>query len=145
MWPVTLNEQRRDAMKAVKGFTYNDRLSTQAEARKAMLEKFKARPSADDPDVMARQAERIAIAEARAEREAKRKAEREAEAARIAAEKKAEQERLAAEKLAREIAEKERQEREERERAERDRNLEADRKAARDARYAARKARNRRI
>ena len=55
-------------MKAVKGFTYNDRLSTQAEARKAMLERFQQRPRPDDPDVVARQAERQAVSEAREKR-----------------------------------------------------------------------------
>ena len=131
-------------MKAVKGYTFGDRLETQADARKAMLERFRARPGPDDPTVQARQAERASVAEARAIREEQRRIEREADAARRAAEKKAEEERLAAEELARQIDEMERKEREETERRAREENDETEKKAARDARYAARKAKKRR-
>jgi hypothetical protein len=117
----------------LKDHKYQDRASTSAEAKKAMLERFKARPPADDPAVLARRAEREAIARARDERTAEReKLKREEEA------------RREAERIAFEAAERERKEREENERIERELALEAARKAARDARYAARKAAKRR-
>jgi len=93
-----------------KGF--GERLSAAADARRAALERFRARPGPDDPAVVARRAARQAVSEAREARAAEREAAREAEAARRTAE-----------------------------RADRDAALEAERKAARDARYAARKAR----
>ena len=90
------------------------------------------RPGPDDPAVKEREAERKAIAEARAVRAAERQAAREAEAARQAemeAAKKAEEAaRLAAEAAAKA------------EEAARQRALLAEQKAARDARYARRKA-----
>ncbi len=52
-------------MSAFKGSLFTDRQSTSAAAKKALLEKFKAKPAADDPAVLARAAERRAIAEAR--------------------------------------------------------------------------------
>ncbi|CAA9351185.1 MAG: hypothetical protein AVDCRST_MAG90-2444 [uncultured Microvirga sp.] len=124
-------------MKGIKDTAFNERLDRQAEARKAALERFRARPSEDDPEVAARRAERQAIAEARAAREAERAeaqrikaeqeaAERAAEEIRLAAER----ERIAAEEAAAAI-----------ERAKREVELEAERKAARDFRYAARKRR----
>jgi hypothetical protein len=117
-------------MKGFKEKTFADRLQEAAEARKAALERFKARPAADDPEVIRRREERLRIAQARAERDAVRKAQKETEAAA-----RAEQEAI------------ERAEREARERREaiekviRDAAEAAERKAARDARYAARKAR----
>jgi membrane protein involved in colicin uptake len=77
----------------------NDRLETSQKAKQALLEKFRSRPGADDPEFMKRQAERRAIAEARAEREAAKEAIRRAEAERLAAEEAArkEAERIAAE------------------------------------------------
>lgn len=114
----------------MKGTTLVDRLDTQAAARKAMLERFRARPPVDDPDVLARQAERKAVAEARDTRRAER-----------AAVKKADEEKIAAEKLAREMAELERLEREASERAQRQADLLAYQKAKRDERYASRKTR----
>lgn len=116
---------------------FADRRQAADEAKKALLEKFKARPAADDPAVLARAAERKAVAEAREQREAERR----------------EQKRLNEEREARESAERAaateaaaRAEAEARAQAEQDavaRLLadEADRKAKRDARYAARKAR----
>jgi hypothetical protein len=100
---------------------FNERLSTAAKARQAALEKFRARPRADDPAVAERQAARLATSQARDARKAARALETarlEEEAIRRTAEE-------AAEKAAREVT------------------LEAERKAARDARYAARKARQR--
>ena len=49
-----------------KGFA--DRRQAANEAKKALLEKFKSKPSLDDPEVAARMAERKAKAEARAQR-----------------------------------------------------------------------------
>jgi hypothetical protein len=44
---------------------FNERLSTGAKARHALLEKFRARPRADDPAVLERQAARLATGQAR--------------------------------------------------------------------------------
>ncbi|MFZ1964113.1 MAG: DUF6481 family protein [Roseiarcus sp.] len=116
-----------------------DRQAAAAKARKALAEKFLSRPKYDpnDPAVVAREAKRRAILQARAERDAerlKRKAEAEAaEAARHAAEEEARQEALRQEALAREAVEAARREEEAR--------LEYERKLDRDARYAARKER----
>lgn len=121
-----------------KGFA--ERRQSAVEARKALLEKFKARPSEDDPEVQARRAEREAIAQARAQREAekqrlkKEKAEREARD-------RAEREAAAAAKAEAEAAQKALSEEDLVSRLLAD---EAERKAKRDARYAARKARQRR-
>jgi hypothetical protein len=105
---------------------FDDRLSAAAAAKQALLERFRARPSPDDPAEIARQAALKAISDARDVRTAERKAAKEAEAARVAAEAAAqrERERLAAVE-AKALSAK----------------AEAERKAARDARYAARKAR----
>jgi hypothetical protein len=89
-----------------------ERRNAANEAKKALLERFKAKPAADDPAVLARQAERKAAAEA----------------ARIAAEEAA-------------MAEAKIKEAEENERIARLLADEAERKAKRDARYAARKQR----
>jgi hypothetical protein len=64
-----------------------ERRNAANEAKKALLERFKSKPAADDPAVLARQAERKAILQAREIREA-------------------EKSRLKQEKLAREAAEK---------------------------------------
>jgi hypothetical protein len=99
-------------------FSYNnfsDRQTTATEARKALLEKFKSRPTEDDPEVIARKAERLAILKAREEREAakaaakaaddaikaKIKAERDAQEA---AERAAREAQIEAERAAREAA-----------------------------------------
>ncbi len=121
-----------------------DRLAEQAKAKKAMLERFRAKPGPDDPEVMARIAERKAIAEARDKRAAERRAAKEAEAARIAADKaliEAEKQREAAELeayLARKADDAAAANAEHKARA---LALAAEQKAARDARYARRKAR----
>jgi uncharacterized protein DUF6481 len=117
-------------MKGFKEKTFADRLQEAADARKAAVQRFKERPAADDPDVIKRREERLRIAEARAERDAIRKAQKEAEAA-------ARAEREAAERVEREARER----REAIEKVIRDAADAAERKAARDARYAARKAR----
>ena len=116
-----------------------DRQAAAAKARKALLDKFLARPKYDpnDPAVIEREAKRRAVLEGRAAREAerqKRKAEAEvAEAARRAAEEAVRLEALRLEQLARQGAEAARREEEAR--------LEYERKLDRDARYAARKER----
>ena len=53
-----------------KNATVADRLTTAAKAKQAMLERFRARPGPDDPEVQAQQAARKAIAEARDARSA---------------------------------------------------------------------------
>jgi len=98
-----------------------------------VLAKFQSRPPADDPEVQARAIERKAIADAREARLAERRVEKEAEAARQAAEHEA---ALAAEAIRR---------KEEEAKAADDVRaaalLKLEQKAARDAKYAARKAR----
>ena len=116
----------------------HDRRKVAADAKKALLENFRAAQSASAPERAAKQAERLAIATARDERRAERD--------RIKAE---EQERLLreeAERLAQLEAEA-RAETEQREAADKLRisrviEDEAARKAERDRRYAARKARS---
>lgn len=109
-----------------------DRLRHAAEARQATVARFRERPSADDPAVLARQAERRAINKARDQRAAER------ETARLAAESErataTEAERArAAEDVLRLAAEK----------VERQAAAKAEQKLARDSRYAARKAKAR--
>ena len=109
---------------------FSDRMEKAAAARRAMLEKHKAQPKPDDPEVQERIAQQVALAKAREERIAAKKIQKETERlAREAEAKRLEEERIAAEKEAR--------------RAEGERALAmlAEQKAARDARYAARKAR----
>ena len=65
---------------------FNERLSTAAKAKQALLEKFRVRPKADDPAAAERHAARLATSLARDARIAERKAAREAEAARLQAE-----------------------------------------------------------
>ena len=90
--------------------TFQDRLTRSADAKKALLDRFRSAPGPDDPEVAARIAERQAIADARRERMAKREAERlarEAAAAEVrrreeeaAAQARREAEELAAKKAA---------------------------------------------
>jgi hypothetical protein len=105
------------------GFT--DRQKAAQEARKNLLNKFKSQPGHDDPAVVAKCAEREALAAKRAEAKAAREAE------------KAEQKRVAEEAAAAEAA---RVAREAEEAVAKQAELEAEQKAKRDARYAARKA-----
>lgn len=76
---------------------FTDRQANSANAKKALLERFKKRPGPDDPVMVQRRAEREAIAVARAERDAKKEAER-LEVERLAALERAAQEE--AERLA---------------------------------------------
>jgi hypothetical protein len=105
---------------------FADRQKAALEAKKNLLNKFRAQPGHDDPAVAARRAEREAIA---ANREKARLA-REAE--------KAEQKQRAEEAAAAEAARVARKKEEE---AARQAEIEAEQKAKRDARYAARKER----
>ncbi len=117
----------------LKGSKFTDRASASAEAKQAMLAKFQSRPSLDDPEVQKRIAERRAVADARAIRTADREKIR-AEEARRAAEVK-EAARLA------DLAAREEQEKLKLAQVASLEDLKAKQKAARDARYAARKQR----
>ncbi len=120
-------------MSAFKGAGFNDRRDAAANAKKALLEKFKSRPAADDPSILQKQAEMKAIADARAVRAGERAKAREADQERLRQEAEAalmEKARLAAEQEALRI-----------EALAREEAIKAERKAARDAKYAARKAR----
>ena len=95
-----------------------DRQSASAEAKKAMLEKFRASPGPDDPAVVERRAAREAMLAERAARAAQREAAKRAHEAELA------------EQAARAAAA---------EQAEREAAALAEQKAARDERYKARK------
>jgi len=118
---------------ALKGSTFTDRRDEAAAAKRALVERFKARPPADDPAVLARAAERQAIAEAREKRAAERALVKAAQDEKRKAEEEA---KMAAEAQAAAEAEARLAEQ-----AARDEAIRAERKAARDAKYAARKAR----
>ena len=111
-------------MSGYKEPSFAERQKAAQEARKILLNKFRAQPSPNDPAVKARQAEREALAAERAKaalaREAA-KAERKRVEVEVAAATAAQLLRENEEALARQAA------------------LESDQKAARDARYAARK------
>ena len=118
-----------------------DRRKAATAAKAALLEKFKARPAADDPEVLAKAAARQAIAAAREERIAARQLEE-----RLKREQREAEEAIAAEaaRIEREAAEAAAAE--ERAAAELARKpkpplSDAELKAIRDARYAARKMR----
>lgn len=119
-------------MKQMKGSDLEDRRKAAADAKLRMLNKFKAAPKPDDPEMVAKRAERKALAEAREARRAER-----------IRTKKEEAERLIAETAAREAAEEAARIAEERRLADIEVAKEAERKAERDRRYAARKARKR--
>ncbi|GAB0119240.1 DUF6481 family protein [Acidisoma sp. 7E03] len=122
-------------MAGFKANSFNDRRDAALKAKQALLEKFKARPQGDHPRLIALAEERKRIAEARAIRDAEREVRRQEELKRQAEE----QERLRAEELARIEAELEAAEQARLAEIE----LKAKQKAARDARYAARKLRRR--
>jgi hypothetical protein len=118
---------------------FAERRKAAAEAKKLLLKKFETAPKADDPEMVAKRLEREAIAAARelrrAEREQLKQEARERQLAEAAAQTEA-------------ATAAERQEAEAREAAAKDRIArviadEAERKAERDRRYAARKARQR--
>ncbi len=70
-------------MKKPNDSSFTDRQSSSAAAKKALLERFKARPGPDDPIMQQRRAEREAVSVARAARDAEKAAAR-AEAERLA-------------------------------------------------------------
>jgi len=113
-------------MSGFKEPSFANRQKAAQEARQNMLNKFRSQPGQDDPAVMQRQAER----ETQAAERAKTKLTREA----AKAEQKRREEATAAAAAAQFAREKE-------EAAAKEVALEAERKAARDARYAARKKR----
>jgi hypothetical protein len=117
-------------MRGFKEQDLNERLARAAKARQEALEKFRARPPADDPEVIKRREERAAIAVAREMRIAERNSQKAKEAEERAA-------REAIEKVEREARER----REAVAKVIRDAAEAAERKADRDRRYAARKAR----
>jgi Family of unknown function (DUF6481) len=113
-------------MSGFKEVNFADRQKAAQQAKQNLLNKFRAQPGQDDPEVAKRRAERQAIA---ANRERLRQ---EREAAK--AEQKRREDEVAAAEAARIAREKE-------EEAARQAELEAEQKAKRDARYAARKDR----
>ena len=125
----------------MKDVNFGERLNAAKNAKRAMTAKFHQRPSPDDPAVAERRAARAALSAARearlAEREATRvavAADRERQAAEAAANEAAAAERAAATEAAEAV-------RAAAEKAASDADRELKLKAARDARYAARKAR----
>lgn len=116
-----------------------DRLATSNAAKQALLAKFKARPAVDSPEVLAKQAERARISRERELRTAERERAKREEAERL--ERQAQEERAAAEEASKAAA----LAKEENDRAMVQQLLdyEADLKSKRDARYAARKQRQR--
>jgi Family of unknown function (DUF6481) len=127
---ATLSRQTDPRMKLgeldnPKRTSFDDRLSAAANAKKAELEKFRARAWANDPAVAERQAARQAISVARDACTAERNASRLAAVAREAAEQTPRDAAAEAERAAHDVA------------------LQGERKAPRDARYAVSKARSR--
>jgi len=116
---------------------FSDRLSAAKNAKQAMTAKFLQRPGSDDPAVVEKRLAREAVSAARAAR----MAERDAHAAAAAAEAAAQEERATAQAAAAAAEAAAQQEREAAENEANKAQLELEQKAARDARYAARKAR----
>ena len=116
-----------------------DRLGAAAKSRRTQLEQARANAPANDPGFAERQAARRAVGAAREARAAERKTAKLAEKARKAEERAAEEHARAITL----IAEQEAREAEAAEQAAREIVLQAERKVARDAKYAARKARQR--
>jgi hypothetical protein len=121
------SKQESDKARSMSGFrepSYADRQKAAQQARQDILNKFRSQPGPDDPAVKQRQAEREAAVADRAKARLAREAAK--------AEQKHREEQAAAEAAAQLLREKA-------EAAEKEAALEAERKAARDARYAARK------
>ena len=115
-------------MRDFKCNSLTDRLQNSRLAKQALIQKMRLAPKPDDPEVMARRAAKSALMAANSAERERRRAERDA-AERLEAEREA-----AAEASALAVVE-----RKKREEAEMIVRLLADQKAARDARYAARK------
>src|SRR6202045_437941 len=127
--PSPKPKEESDKARSMSGFkepSFADRQKAAQQARQNILNKFRSQPGPDDPAVKQRQAEREAAAAARAKAKLARDAAK-------AEQKKREGEAGAA--AAAQLA------RDKEEAAAREAALEAQRKAARDARYAARKKR----
>jgi hypothetical protein len=122
-------------MPGFKDNSFSERRDAALKAKQDLLEKFKSRPAPDDPRLLKLAEERRVVAEARAVRATERERLRQEELVRLAAEevrrKQEEAERIAAEEAAALAA------------VEAELELKNQQKAARDARYAARKARRR--
>ena len=114
------------------GSGLEERRKAAADAKLLLLKKFKAAPKPNDPEMLAKRAEREAIATAREARQAERERVKREEAERKKA--------AAAEREAATAAEREAELKKQADSAVAD---EAARKAERDRRYAARKARKR--
>jgi uncharacterized protein DUF6481 len=130
---------KQSEMKRSKESRFDDRLTAAANAKKALLEKFLAKTAANDPDLAQRQTARQRIAAAREIRVTERRAVRRENEAHAAAETAAQAAALAAEQTARDVAAAEQVVSD----AAAALALEGEQKIARDARYAARKARGR--
>jgi hypothetical protein len=115
---------------------FRERQAASAKSKAALLEKFRSAPGPDDPDRKARDEARLKTVEARKARAVER------EAARIAREKALTEEavREAERRAAEERATAEAAEAAARLKAEEEAKIAAEQKAARDVRYAARKA-----
>ena len=126
-------------MARFKGDDISERLATAKKAKDAALSHFRSRPAENDPAVIERKAAQIAVGLARDARIAQREAAKLADKERQALELKAREDE--ATRVALELAERTSLERQAE--ADREVTLLAEQKAARDARYAARKARRR--
>jgi murein DD-endopeptidase MepM/ murein hydrolase activator NlpD len=125
-------------MAGFKETKFNDRIGTAQAARQAQLEKVKALAAAAKEKAGERAAERAAIAKARDERQAQRAEEKRLAAAEAEKRHHAEEEtRRKVEAEAKLAAQRAKEEE-----SEKMRTLLTDQKAARDAKYAARKERN---
>ncbi len=124
-------------MKGFKSPDFADRQATADAARKAAVEKFRTRPAPDSAESLAREQERVERARVREQREAERRAAKE-----IQAREKAEREAAPLRKPpSRSALAAERESLDAETNKAREAEMENERKAARDARYAARKAR----
>jgi hypothetical protein len=133
------NDDRNHQLPKLKNESLEDRLAASKAAKQELLAKFKARPAAGSPEMLAKQAERARIAEERDRRAAERKEQKRIEAERL---KREQQEAIAAAEAAAE-AERIAKEEEDRAMVQQLLDYEAELKKKRDARYAARKARQR--
>ena len=133
-------------MKKPKNEAFTDRRVAAAEAKAALLQNYRIAKEAAEPTRLVRQEERLAIAEAREGRRAEREQARRAEQERLQAEAAARQAEAATRQAAADAAaaaDAEARAAAEKSRIHRVIEDEAARKAARDKRYADRKARQR--
>lgn len=123
---------------STKNNSFQDRVAASNAAKETLIAKFKARPASDSPEMVAKQAERMRIVAEREKRTAEREQVKREEAERI------EREQIAQAAAVEEAAAAARLAKEEGDQALRKQMLdyEASLKSKRDARYAARKARN---